>query len=157
MIAAVLSVLLVVLCAVVGTVLGGSAYLVSEAQASESHTVINHMLDGKEIKRDQARRIYLLEERAWTDGQRVRVYRLPEGSAHSGFVRHVLGMSTQDFTAKWDRLVNTGLAPNIVVAENEASMLSLIERKPGAVGYLSKDYIVLNARGHDVKIIKIVD
>ena len=148
---------LVTLAAVLGTLFGGATYLIDEANAAETETVVNTALQTGKIRRETARRIYLLEERAWTDGTRVRVYRMPDGATHSAFVRDVLGMSKQEFDARWDKLVNAGLAPNIGVANGEGEMLAKIGGKGNAVGYLSKDYIVLNARGHDVQIIKIVD
>jgi hypothetical protein len=131
--------------------------LFQAAGAIESNSVVSQSLQQGTITREMARRIYLLEERSWVDGTRVHVYRIKRRDIHNAFVRDVLGMNQQEFDSRWDKLVNAGLAPSIGVADNEQDMLAAIARKPNAVGYLSKDFIILNARGHDVRIIKVVD
>jgi len=120
--------------------------------------VVNTALQKGVMTREVARNIYLLRERSWTDGTRVQVYRMSdEVSVHREFMRDVLAMSPQQFKSEWEKLVNSGLAPMVGIVRDQREMLSVIARKPNAVGYLSKDYIVLNAGGNDVQVIRIVD
>ena len=135
--------------------------LVPRAKASPSQSVqsvVNTALQTGTISRQDARNIYLLKNRSWVDGSRVTVYRLPLfDDAHQGFIRDVLNMSPEQFQAEWRRLVNSGLAPEIQEVDSQQRMLSSVSRRPSAVGYLSSSYIVINMRGHDAKIITIVD
>jgi ABC-type phosphate transport system substrate-binding protein len=135
-----------------------AAVLVFWSQPSRADgvsSVVSAALSDGRISREDARRIYLLEERAWADGTKVKVYRLENERTHAAFVRDVLGMNADEFAQRWDRLVNAGLAPNIGVVKSEGDMIATIGRKHNAVGYLSNGYIVLNMRGHDAKIIKV--
>lgn len=132
--------------------------LVCLSAQAQTSGVVNTALQRGVITREDARNIYLLRERSWVDGTRVQVYRMTdEERVHREFLRDVLSMSPQQFKGEWERLVNSGLAQAVGIVRDQREMLSVIARKPNAVGYLSKDYIVLNAGGNDVQIIRIAD
>lgn len=134
------------------------AVLFSLSATAETESVVSAALKSGSITRTEARNIYLLKNRTWIDGTTVVVFRLPlDNRMHKEFIRDVLGMNQVQFDNEWSKLVNAGISPQIQEVERPGMMLSAIARKPNAVGYLSKDYIVLNAGGSDVQVIAITD
>ena len=126
--------------------------------AEDQEAVVSSALASGTITRQDARNIYLLKNRSWFDGNRVVVYRMELNSIdHYAFVRSVLLMNPVQFSQEWQKLVNAGIAPLIQEVSGPRAMLSAIERKQNAVGYLGADYIVLNLGGHDAKVIRITD
>lgn len=132
--------------------------LFSFAAVAATDAVVNKALESGKITRVEARNIYLLKNRSWIDGTTVVVYRLPlSDKNHKEFIRDVLGMNQVQFDNEWSKLVNAGLAPLIQEVSRPQHMLSAIDRRDNAVGYLSKDFLILNSGGTNVQVIVITD
>lgn len=124
---------------------------------ADVEAIINQNLPLREISRSQARDVYLLKERYGPAGNRPQLYRMPMNSRlHKEFVRDILGLTQAQFEKEWNRLVNTGLAIEIEEVQNEREMLAMVSRRARGVGYLSKDYLVLNMIGTGVEIVRIL-
>ena len=132
-------------------------FLLSACAWADVESVVNKQVPIREISREQARSIYMMKERFGPTGERPQLFRFPlRNKIHSDFVRNVLGMTADQFDMEWQKLVNAGLATEIEEVESERQMLSVVGRRPRGVGYLSRDYLVLNVRGTDVEIVRIV-
>ena len=119
--------------------------------------VANISLYQSTITRQEARWIYTLKTRYWQDGSRITVYHLPfDHTDHVAFVREVLEMQPSSFTKNIQSNINSGTANLVKEVKNHGEMLNAIQSKFGAVGYLSKDFLLVNGAGH-VDVLKIVD
>lgn len=132
-------------------------FLLSASAWADVEGIINKNLPLREISREQARNIYLLKERFGPAGNKPQLFRMPlRSKTHAAFVREVLQMTPTQFDQEWQKLVNAGLVTEIEEVETERAMLSVVSRRPRGVGYLSKDYLVLNMDGYDVEIVRIL-
>ena len=132
-------------------------FILSATSWADVEPIINRNLPLREISRADARDIYMLKERLGPAGNKPQLFRLPlRNRVHREFVRDVLGMSSEQFDREWQKLVNAGLATEIEEVDNEREMLNVVSRRPRGVGYLSKDYLVLNVSGHDVEVVRII-
>ena len=78
----------------------------------------------------------------WPDGTPIRVFVFPDDApVHAQCCKQVLHVFPHQMRAAWDRLVfsGTGQAPEIVTSPHE--MKSRLEQTPGAIGYLTKEFI----------------
>jgi ABC-type phosphate transport system substrate-binding protein len=109
------------------------------------------------ISRQEARWIYTLKTRYWHDGTRITVYHMPMSSTiHQEFVRAVLEMQPSVYHKQVQANMNSGSGATVKEVKNHDEMVSTIQSKPGAVGYLSKDWLIINGLGH-VDVLQIVD
>jgi hypothetical protein len=132
-------------------------FLLSSCAWADVEGIVNKQLHIREITRAEARDIYLLKERFGPYGNRPQLFRMPlRSSVHADFVRSVLGMTSTQFDKEWLKLINAGLATEIEEVKTEREMLSIVSRRPRGVGYLSKDYLVLNIKGSEAEIVRIV-
>jgi hypothetical protein len=132
--------------------------LISAPALADVDGVMQKALDTGTISRGDVANIYLLKERVWRNGDRVRVYRFPlADSLTAGFARDVLNTNPESLRKEWLRLVNAGLAVQPIEVKDQKQMLLEIGKRPGAVGYLSHDYFVTYGKGGDAAILRIVD
>lgn len=132
-------------------------FVLSSATWADVEGIVNKTLPVREVTREQARNIYLLRERVGPYGNRPQLFRLPlDSRTHREFITHILGMTVDQFEKEWRKLVNAGLATEIEEVASQREMLAAVARKPRGVGYLDRDYLVLNVAGHDVEIVRII-
>jgi hypothetical protein len=126
---------------------------------SIANGAVQNNTESRTITRDKAREIYLLRDRVGNSSTfRVQVFRLGyRDPVHRRFVEQVLNLTEQEFEKEWGRMVNSGYAGEIRMVRTETEMMSSVAATPRGVGYLSADYIVLNAGGANVAVIRIVD
>ena len=131
----------------------------SQSDSSDSEMVVSTALEKVQyLTRAEARNLYLLKTRVWKDGVRVVVLRLPsDHSVHKEFVRDILKMSDEQYNSEWNKLTNAGLLTTTETVLTPNEMLQVINRKHNAIGYISKDYLIINVGGYNVKVITIVD
>lgn len=105
------------------------------------------------ITKQEAYWIYTLRTRFWTDGSKIIVfYRDFDSQVHSDFCRVVLGVSPSQFAASTEAYINIGTAAYFRKVSSEAEMYRLVERTPGAVGYLSDSLLLINGGGYVRKV-----
>ncbi len=93
-----------------------------------------------EISRSTARAIFSMRRQVWPDGAAIRVFVFPDKhKLHKAFAKQLLGVFPHQLRRAWDRKVfsGTGQAPDTV--QSEAEMIEMINKTPGAIGYISKD------------------
>ena len=135
--------------------LGGSHAM--DAALSDIETIKNvNMVEGT-ISRHEVRLIFTLKTRYWHDGTKIVVVHFPLDSAgHRAFVRHVLDMRLSTYTRMLEQQQNSGYHTSVMTAKTPDDMLNVVQNKTGAIGYLSKDYLVVNGLGH-IDVLKIID
>lgn len=83
------------------------------------------------------RRIFLLQERFWSDGTAVRPVNLPAGTPlREAFSERVLGRPSRDLAFYWNERYFHGTRPPPVVASQDAVLL-FVARTPGGIGYVA--------------------
>ena len=83
------------------------------------------------------RRIFLLQQRFWSDGTAVRPVNLPAGTPlREAFSETVLGRPSRDLAFYWNERYFHGTRPPPVVASQEAVLL-FVARTPGGIGYVA--------------------
>lgn len=131
--------------------------LLSTSAFADVLGIINKAVQVKEITREDARAVFLLKERYAPNGIKIQLFRMPlQSKLHREFVRDVLDMSEVQFEREWSKIVNAGLAPEIEEVSTQREMLATVSRKYRSVGYLDKDYIVINMDGTDAVAVRIV-
>lgn len=108
------------------------------AQEVVVHPTVTH----ETIARSTLRAIFGMRLRNWPDGMPIVVFVLrSDDPAHAAFTKQTLDMFPHQLQRAWNRLVysGTGQAPMVVSSPQE--MADKIATTPGAVGYLSRDWI----------------
>lgn len=124
------------LLAVVAALAGRPAGSAAQAPASVV-VIVNATVPARSLTRAEVRRIFLLRERFWSDGQSLAPVNGPAGSPlRESFSRAVLGGSTQSFATYWNDLYFHGTAPPPTL-ESEQAVLLYVARTAGAIGYVS--------------------
>jgi hypothetical protein len=119
--------------------------------------VISSEVRGTFIERQEARNIFLLKKRKWSDGTLVMVYRLPlDSRAHQQFVREILGITPEQYTTELKKLKANGLEGQIKEVFSQKEMLVALTRSRNAVGYLDRDYLILNG-GNSLQVLHLKD
>ncbi|WP_036268084.1 hypothetical protein [Methylocaldum szegediense] len=116
-------------------------FITSEPAASQS-VVVHPDAPVSELSRQEARALFTMSQRSWSDGSPVVVFVLPDSSPiHKEFCKKHLGMFAHQLRQTWDRKVfsGTGQAPELVSTIKE--MRALISKTPGAIGYLPESEI----------------
>jgi ABC-type phosphate transport system substrate-binding protein len=104
--------------------------------------VINRDINTESVSRHTLRSIFSMRMTQWPNGTPIRVFVMGDKTTqHSNFTKHLLGVFPHQLRRVWNRQIYSGMgqAPNKV--ESESEMLEQIKNTPGAIGYLSEDYI----------------
>ncbi len=142
---------------VAGLLIMCSSFTYGMDSLSDIETIKNMDLVSGTISRQEVRLIFTLKTKYWTDGTKISVVHFPLDSAeHRSFVRNVLDMRLSTYSRFMEAQKNSGYNTTVVGVTTASAMLDTIENKTGAIGYISKDYLVVNGVGH-VDILKIVD
>lgn len=110
----------------------------------------------KSISRAEVYWIYTMRTRFWDNGQKITVfYQSFDSSQHKDFVLDVLKQTPSQFETSVSVYVNNGNAAYFRQVQNEFEMRREVESTPGSIGYLSKDYILINRGVGNVETISI--
>ena len=94
------------------------------------------------LYRRTLRGIYSMRMQTWPDASSLTVYVLADDSAvHKHFCREFLGVSPFNLRRNWDRLIFSGAGQAPVKVKTEAEMKQKVASTPGAIGYVTKEYI----------------
>jgi hypothetical protein len=100
--------------------------------------IVNAAVPAARLTRADVRRLFLLRERFWPDGERVAPVNAPAGSPlRERFSRAVLGGTSRSFSTYWNDLYFHGTPPPPTLASEQAVLL-YVGRTAGAIGYLSE-------------------
>lgn len=86
-----------------------------------------------------ARALFGMRVTTWSDGTPVRVFVLPDRHpTHAGFVKTRLNLYPYQLRQTWDRLVFSGMSQAPSEVADERTLVELVSRTPGAIGYARK-------------------
>lgn len=104
---------------------------------SAADVVVNHSVPESELTRNVARLVFTMRLLRWQDGNRVRVFVLPDSHAvHRDFAKHSLELYPRQLRRVWDRHLFSGSGPVPVQVDSVEEMARLVAETPGAIGYL---------------------
>ncbi len=104
---------------------------------AEPVLVAHPLVSVNQLTVNTTRLMFSMQLDQWPDGNRVRVFVLPDDSAiHRAFSKHKLSLYPRQLRRVWDRQLysGTGQVPETVRSETE--MRRKVATTPGAVGYL---------------------
>ena len=109
-------------------------------QAQSGFQVVVHQSNSTDrISAGELARIYMREQTTWPNGNKVVPVDLPaESSARERFSSAVLGKSTSQIKAHWEREVFAGRAVPPAEQRSERDVLAFVAANPGSVGYVSE-------------------
>jgi TonB family protein len=107
-------------------------------QAQGFQVVVHESNSADRISAGDLARIYLREQTTWSNGSAVVPVDLPESSARERFSNVVLGKSTSQIKAHWQREVFAGRAVPPAEEHSEREVLAFVAANPGSVGYVSE-------------------
>ncbi|MGL4476184.1 MAG: substrate-binding domain-containing protein [Shewanella sp.] len=109
--------------------------------------VITHDSNAETLSESDLRLIFSKQRTFWQDGQPIRVFILPPlSSLHQDFCRQELKLMPYFLQKKWDQRVFSGTGDRPEVVNNEQDMWQKVKATPGAIGYLSSEYLAQGNR-----------
>ncbi len=112
------------------------------SSANSVDLVTNRDIDYESLSRNTLRSIFSMRMTQWPNGTPIRVFVMGDKtSQHSDFSKHVLGVFPHQLRRAWNRQIYSGMGQAPMKVDTEAEMLQQIQNTPGAIGYLSEDYI----------------
>ncbi len=107
-------------------------YLITNNENDENHS----------IKRRTLRAIYSMRTQSWPNGKRLTVFVLPDNEVlHEKFCQQVLGVLPYQLRKSWDRLIFSGKAGAPIKVNTIAEMKQRVAVTPGAIGYITDNYL----------------
>ncbi len=104
--------------------------------------VIAHPSENQsQIRRRTLRAIFGMRMHTWPEGRSITVFMLEDDSLHYAFCRDILGMLPYQLKKNWDRLLFSGTGQIPIVVSDEQEMKTRVATIPGAIGYISREYI----------------
>jgi hypothetical protein len=111
-------------------------------QQDLTYVVVHPSVPPQALSRSVLRAVFGMRLRKWSDDTPVRVFVLhPDNPLHAQFAKQALNVYPHQLRRAWDRLVysGTGQAPTEVASQRE--MRDRVASTPGAIGYLTGEWI----------------
>lgn len=126
------------------------------ARALAQDAIVNADVAERAVSQNNLRAIFSMRMRQWPDGTPIKVFVLPgESEVHISFAKSVLNIFPYQLRRAWDLLIysGSGQAPTEVGSPEE--MLQKVASTPGAIGYVSDDYLSKGDKNERVRILEI--
>lgn len=99
----------------------------------------------------QLRQIFTARQSIWPDGQPIQVFVFEsDNQSHQLFCKNVLRVFPYQIERTWNKLTYSGLGERPLALKDKQTMLDMIKRTPGAIGYVANGVL-----SKDVKIIRV--
>lgn len=111
-------------------------------EADPVEVIVSTTVTERSLSSNALRAIFGMRLRNWPNGNRIRVFVLPDRNpTHVAFCKQLLNIYPHQLRLAWDRLVfsGTGQAPTEVDSEEE--MRAWVATTPGAIGYLRRSLV----------------
>jgi len=120
--------------------LSGNVAASSNVEPNDKEVVIvNSENSNAAITLNQARAIFSLRARTWPDGSRITVLVLKDRNpTHISFLQSTLKILPHQLRRHWDRYIYSGIGQGPVVVDNQQEMVEMVNKIPGAIGYIAK-------------------
>ncbi len=91
------------------------------------------------LNRTQLRDIFFVRETRWLNGERIRVFVLPDSHPlHVRFAKEILGVYPYQLRSAWDRMLYSGTGVPPTVVESPEGLRRRFDAGPGAIGYVEE-------------------
>ena len=108
--------------------------------------IVHPGVQQQSISNDQLNRIYAMQLKRWADGTPIRVFALSsQAPLHRTFVIDYFGMRAHQLDRLWQRLLYSGTGRAPMRVADEAEMMALVAKTPGAIGYVDESTTVSDA------------
>lgn len=112
------------------------------ADETPVYLVAHPGVTGGAVSRDAVRALFAMRQRHWPDGTTARVFVLTDGHpVHQRFVKERLDAFPHQLQLAWDRAVFSGTGQAPVRVGTQAEMRERVAATPGALGYLTREYL----------------
>ena len=110
--------------------------------ANSVDLVINRDIDYQSVSRHTLRSIFSMRMTQWPNGTPIHVFVMGDKTTqHANFSKHILGVFPHQLRRAWNRQIYSGMGQAPIRVKSEQEMREQIEKTPGAIGYLSEEYI----------------
>lgn len=106
------------------------------AIAAADTVVVNPSVEVAALSDDQFKDIYLGRKTSWDSGAKIVVVLAENGPANDALMAK-LGKSGSQFTTGWKKLVFTGKGTMPEMVKDEAAVIALVAKTPGAIGFIT--------------------
>lgn len=133
----------------------GPAYADTKEKQKEEIFLVTHAETAlnKSISRNNLIAIYKMKTRKWPNGQKVTLFILNDrDEIHRDFCIKFLGILPNYLRRNWDRLIFSGRATEPTRVDSLEKMITRIRETPGAIGYLTGNYLDESIQKVDVRI-----
>ena len=109
--------------------------------------IVNNNNPVKQMTQQQVSDLYLGRSRIFPNGEYALVFDLPRDAHLRGrFFAKIANMSQQQLNSYWSRLMFTGQVLPPQAIPDEHTVLELVRRNPGAMGYVSTENLDATVR-----------
>ena len=113
--------------------------LCASAQVVALEVVTHPLNKTNNLSISTLRSIFSMRMTQWSDGTPIRVFVLGDKKVlHSEFSKQVLGVFPHQLRRAWNRQIYSGTGQAPVEVDSETEMCTMVERTPGAIGYLTE-------------------
>lgn len=109
--------------------------LIGSCCAAET-AILNPSSAVSALNADQFKDIYLGRKSSWDDGTKITVV-LPETGPGNEALMKLLGKSQSQFATGWKKLVFTGKGVMPETVKDDAAVIALVAKTPGAIGFVA--------------------
>jgi len=109
-------------------------------QPASAIEIIANVDDTGQIKSaNDLRSIFSLRTRYWANGEKIRVFVLPDDSTvHKVFVKEKLHMFPHQLRRTWNRMTYTGTGQPPTVVKSVSEMIEKIKNTKNSIGYIDE-------------------
>jgi ABC-type phosphate transport system substrate-binding protein len=109
--------------------------------------IVNKNNQVVQLTRQQVSDLYLGRSRIFPNGEYALVFDLPrDANLRRRFFSKIANMTQQQLNSYWSRLMFTGQVLPPQVIPDERTVLELVRRNPGAMGYISAESLDATVR-----------
>lgn len=109
------------------------------AMAGDQVVIIVNSSNNQQLSRQDAKNIYSDKITKWSNGKSIQVYNLPvESESRDNFTRTILGISPREAASLEANRKITNTLQNPTFTKRERLVVSIISKRPQAIGYASK-------------------
>lgn len=113
------------------------ALLFTVCPAYGVEVIVNAKVTERQIGINDLRSIFSLRQRYWTNGEKIRVFVLPDDNiVHKIFVKEKLQMFPHQLRRTWNRMTYTGTGQPPIVVDSVAEMIEKIKNTKYSIGYI---------------------
>lgn len=122
------------------------------AEAATFKVVVNPANRASTISRAELSSILLKKQARWVDGTPVQpVDQAEQSRARESFTKAIHGKSVMAVKSYWQQQIFSGRDVPPLEVRSDAEVLAYVRSRPGAIGYVSEDAVLVGVKQLEVK------